>query len=59
MNKESTSCIRVNQWKNSSVVMRCLGNIENKLICLFTIFDIENFYLSILLSLFNRVFEIG
>ena len=54
MNKEITSSVRVNQWKNSSAVIKWFRNIENKSNCSFIIFDIQDFYPSISLSLFNR-----
>ena len=59
MHKEITSCIQVNQWKNSSVVIKWFRNIENKPDCSFIIFDIEDFYESILSSLFSRAIEYG
>ena len=52
MNKEIASSIRVNQWKNSSAVIKWFRNIENK-------FDIQDFYPSISLSLFNKTIEFG
>ena len=57
MNKEITSSIQVNQWKNSSAVLNRL-EIE-KINCSFIIFDIQDFYPSISLSLFNRTIEFG
>ena len=57
MNKEITSSIRVNQWKNFSAVIKWFRNIENKPNCSFVIFDIQDFHPSILLSLFNRAIE--
>ena len=41
MNEELTSCIHVNHWKNSSVLIRWLRNTENKSNCLFIVFDID------------------
>ena len=52
MNKEIASSIRVNQWKNSSAVIKWFRNIDNK-------FDIQDFYPSISLSLFNKTIEFG
>ena len=59
MSKEITSSIRVNQWKNSSAVIKWFRNIENKPDFSFIIFDIQDFYSSISLSLFNRGIEYG
>ena len=59
MNKEITSSKQVNQWKNYSAVIKCFRNIENKPNCSFIIFDIQDFYQSISLSLFNRAIEFG
>ena len=59
MHKEITSCIQVNRWKNSSVVIKWFKNIENKPDCSFIIFDIEDFYESISSSLFNKAIEFG
>ena len=54
MNKDTTSSIRVNQWKNSSAVMKWFRNIEKKPTnCSSIIFDIQDFYPSISLSLFT------
>ena len=53
MNKEITSYIQVNQWKNSSAVIKRSRNIENKQNCSFIMFDIQDFYPLISLSLFN------
>ena len=63
MNKEITSSIHVNQWKNSSAVIKWfinienIKNIENTPNCSLIIFDIQDFYLSISLSLFNKAIE--
>ena len=54
MNKEITSSVRVDQWKNSSAVIKWFRNIENKPNCSFIIFENQDFYPSISLSLFNR-----
>ena len=53
VNMKLTSSIQVNQWRNSSAVIKCFKNIQNRNNCSFTVFDIENFYPSILLILFN------
>ena len=57
MNKEITSSIQVNQWKNFSVVIKWFRNIENKPKFSFIIFDIQEFYPSISLSLFNKAIK--
>ena len=55
MNKEITSSIQVNLWKNALAVVKWFRNIENKPSCSFIIFDIQDFSL----SLFNRAIEFG
>ena len=57
MNKEITSSIQVNQWKNFSVVIKWFRNIENKPKFSLIIFDIQEFYPSISLSLFNKAIK--
>ena len=59
MNKQILSFIHVNQWKNLSAVIKWSRNIENKPNCSFIIFDIQDFYPSISLSLFKRAIEFG
>ena len=59
MNKEITSSIQVGYWKNSSVVIKWFRNLENNSSSLVIIFDIQDFYSSILLSAFNRAIEFG
>ena len=59
MNKEIAFYIQVNQWKNCSAVIKWFRNIENKPNCSFVIFNIQDFYSSISLSLFNRAIEFG
>ena len=46
-------------WKNSSAVIKWFKNIKNKQKCSFIIFDIQDFYLSILLPLFKRAIVFG
>ena len=55
MNKQILSFIHVNQWKNLSAVIKWSRNIENKPNCSFTIFDIQDFPL----SLSKRAIEFG
>ena len=59
MNKELTSSIRVNWWTNYSAINKWFRNIENKPNCSFFSFDIQDFYPSISLSLFNSAIEFG
>ena len=59
MNKEITSSIHFNQWRDSSAVIKWLRNIENKPNCSFIIFNILDFYLPISLLLFNRTIKFG
>ena len=55
--KKLVSTIHVNQWKNSSSVIMWFKNIQSKFNCSFIVFDINNFYQSITLSLFNNAFQ--
>ena len=57
INKKLTSSVQVNQWKNSSAIIKWFKNIQNKNNCLFIVFDIENFYPSISLTLFNNAIQ--
>ena len=59
MNKGITSSIQVNQCRNSSAVIKWFRKIKIKPNCSFIIFDIQDFYLSISLSLFNRAIKFG
>ena len=54
INEKITSSIGVNQWKNSNAVIEWFKNILNKSKRSFIVFDIENFYPSISLTLFNN-----
>ena len=58
MNEEITSSIQVNWWKNCPAVIKWFRNIENKQNYSFLIFDIQNFYPLISLTLFNRAIEV-
>ena len=57
INEKVTSAIKVNQWKNSYAVIEWFKNIQNKSKRSFIVFDIENFYPSISLTLFNKAFQ--
>ena len=57
INKKLASSIQVNQWKNSSAVIKWFKKIQNKNNCSFIVFDIENFYPSISLTLFNNAVQ--
>ena len=47
----------VNQWKNTTTVIDWFKNIANKKQCSFIQFDVENFYPSISLNLFNEAIQ--
>ena len=47
INKILRSELNANQWQNSSEVIDWFKNIQNKNLCTFTVFDIQEFYPSI------------
>ena len=47
INKTLRSELNVNQWQNSSEVTDWFKNIQNKNLCTFTVFDVQEFYPSI------------
>ena len=47
INKTLTSELNVNQWQNSNEVIDWFKNIQNKNLCTFTVFDVQEFYPSI------------
>ena len=47
----------VNQWKNTTTVTDWFKNVANKKQCRFIQFDVENFYLSTSLNLFNEAIQ--
>ena len=47
INKTLRSELNVNQWQNSSEVIDWFKNIQNKNLCTFTVFDVQEFYPSI------------
>ena len=57
INEKITSSIGVNQWKNSNAVIEWFKSILNKSKRSFIVFDIENFYPSISLTLFNNAIQ--
>ena len=57
INEKITSSIDDNQWKNSNAVIEWFKNIQNKSKRSFIVFDIENFYPSISLTLFNNAIQ--
>ena len=57
INEKITSSMSVNQWKNSNAVIEWFKNIQNKSKRSFIVFDIENFYPSISLTLFNNAIQ--
>ena len=57
INQELLSCTSVNQWKNSHAVIDWFKDITEKNRCTFLQFDIENFYPSISVGLFNNAID--
>ena len=57
ISKKLTSSIGVNQWKNSNAVIEAFKTIQNKSKRSFIVFDIENFYPSISLTLLNNAIQ--
>ena len=53
INKAIVSKTSVNQWKNTSDVVKWFKNIPEKRVSSFVNFDVENFYPSILIKLFT------
>ena len=47
INTKLRNKIKVNQWQNSNEVIKWFKNIPNKNECMFTVFDIQEFYPSI------------
>ena len=52
--KASTHILQQNQWQGSAEVIKWFKNIENKNLYTFTIFDIQQFYPSIIENLLKR-----
>ena len=57
INKSLIASTHVNQWKNTSSVIEGFKNIPNKRQSRFIQFDVENFYPSISLTLFNNAIQ--
>ena len=57
INKEMLAAIQVNQWKNTKSVIEWFKSITSKNDCTFLKFDIDNFYPSITLDLFNKAIQ--
>ena len=57
INKSLISSTHANQWKNTSSVIGWFKNISNKRQSSFIQFDVENFYPSISLTLFNNAIQ--
>ena len=55
INKHIIEHTKVNQWKNSASVIEWFKAIKDKQQCTFIVFDIESFYPSISLDLFDKV----
>ena len=54
INKELLEKIKVNQWKSSKAVINWFKEVKEKQRCTFIKFDVDNFYPSITLELFNK-----
>ena len=57
ISKHITEHTNVNQWKNSASVIEWFKGIKNKHQCTFIVFDIESFYPSISLDLFDKALK--
>ena len=57
INKSLIAFTHANQWKNTSSVIGWFKNIPNKRQSSFTQFDVDNFYPSISLTLFNNAIQ--
>ena len=57
INKLLIAFTHANQWKNTSTVIYWFKNIPNKRQPSFIQFDLENFYPSIFLTLFNNAIQ--
>ena len=57
INKELLAKIGVNQWKSTQAVINWFKRVPEKSRCSFIKFDVDNFYPSITLELFNKAIE--
>ena len=57
INEKIISLVTMNQWKNTSAVLKWYKKIHNKTQCSFIQFDIESFYPSITQGLMNKAIE--
>ena len=54
INKDLIQKTFVNQWKSEKEVISWFNNLESRHRCTFIKFDVDNFYPSITLELFNK-----
>ena len=57
INEKIISLVTINQWKNTSAVLKWYSKIPRKTECSFIQFDIESFYPSITRGLMNKAIE--
>ena len=57
INKHIIEHTKVNQWKNSASVIEWFKAIKDKQQCTFIVFDIESFYPSISLDLYDKALK--
>ena len=57
LDKINKILILKNQWKKYPTVIDCFKNVANKKLCSFIQFDVQNFYPSTSLSLFNEAIQ--
>ena len=59
INKYIREHTKANQWKKSVSVIEWVKAIKSRQQCTFIVFDIESFYPSISLDVFNKPFKFG
>ena len=59
INKYIIEHTKANQWKKSASVIEWVKAIKSRQQCTFIVFDIESFYPSISLDVFNKPFKFG
>ena len=57
INKNVVNKLKLNQWKNTSAVLNCFNNIQNKSKYSFIAFDVVDFYPSISIDLLNAALD--